>query len=69
MLEGGVVLKVDNILISGPFAIVEMHALAHIKDGGDFNNTYCWITKFEKGIAFNMSCKLFAGVKQPSFLS
>ena len=50
VLEEGVVLKVDNILISGPFAIVEMHALAHIKDGGDFNNTYCWITKFEKGV-------------------
>ena len=58
VLEEGVVLKVDNILISKPFAIVEMHALSHIKGGGDFNNTYCWITKFEKGVVIEVRAYL-----------
>ncbi len=26
-----------------------MHALSHVKDDGNFNNTYCWITKFKEG--------------------
>jgi ketosteroid isomerase-like protein len=58
VLEEGVVLKIDNILISEPYAIVEMHALSHVKDGGSFNNTYCWITKFKEGIIIEVRAYL-----------
>ncbi|WP_323733306.1 nuclear transport factor 2 family protein [Candidatus Bandiella euplotis] len=47
--EGGVILKVENLLIIGPFAIVEMRSLSHTKSGKPFDNTYCWIAKFDGG--------------------
>lgn len=49
VLKEGVILKVDNILISGSFAVVEMHALSTSNWGEAFNNEYCWIVGFKDG--------------------
>lgn len=47
VLEEGVVLKVKNILVKDSTAVVEMESLSTALNGKPFNNTYCWIVKFE----------------------
>ena len=47
VLQEGVVLKVNGVLVSGDTAIVEMESLSTAKNGRPFNNTYCWIARFE----------------------
>jgi ketosteroid isomerase-like protein len=47
ILKEGVVLKVNNIIVKGNTAIVEMESLSTTLNGKPFNNTYCWIVEFE----------------------
>lgn len=47
LLKGGVILKVNNIIIHGNTAVVEMENLSTDLNGKPFNNTYCWILEFE----------------------
>lgn len=50
ILNEGVVLKVNNILISKNTAVVEMESLSTAKNGMVFSNTYCWIVEFKEKI-------------------
>lgn len=47
VLKEGVVLKVNHILVKATTAVVEMESLSTALNGKPFNNTYCWIVKFE----------------------
>ena len=50
LLKGEIILKVNNIIVQGDNAVVEMISLSTALNGMPFNNTYCWIVKFEKEI-------------------
>ena len=45
-LPDGPKLRVDNILVSGPWAIVELSSHAVARNGMPFENKYCWLTRF-----------------------
>ena len=47
VLPKGAQLHVENLLISGDAAVVELHSLATAKSGLRFDNRYCWIVYFE----------------------
>ena len=47
ILKEGVILKVKNIIIEGKTAVVELESLSTAINGTPFNNTYCWIVRFE----------------------
>ena len=46
VLPKGAQLHVENILISGDDAVVELHSLATAKNGLRFDNRYCWVLHF-----------------------
>ena len=50
ILNKEIVLKVNNILLTGNNAVVEMESLSSALNGKPFNNTYCWIVEFENEI-------------------
>ncbi len=47
ILQGGVVMKVHNIIVAESVAVVEMSQLSTGINNEPFNNTYCWIVKFQ----------------------
>jgi ketosteroid isomerase-like protein len=47
VLPEGTQLRVENVLISNPWAIVELQSLATAKNGMRFDNCYCWLTRFQ----------------------
>ena len=47
VLPKGAQLHVENILISGDDAVVELHSLATAKNGLRFDNRYCWVLHFK----------------------
>lgn len=47
ILEGGVALKLNNVIVSGDEAVVEMVSLSRAINGKPFDNTYCWVVRFE----------------------
>jgi uncharacterized protein len=47
ILPEGTQLRVENVLISDPWAIVELQSLATAKNGMRFDNCYCWLTRFQ----------------------
>ena len=47
VLRGGPMLEVDSILVDGEYCAVELRSLSTAKNGKPFNNTHCWIVKFE----------------------
>ncbi|WP_444887098.1 nuclear transport factor 2 family protein [Microbulbifer sp. JMSA008] len=51
VLQGGkVMMEVKRILIDGDYAVVEMESTCIALNGRRYNNTYCWIVKFENGL-------------------
>ncbi|KAA6418919.1 hypothetical protein WJX79_009738 [Trebouxia sp. C0005] len=43
-------LKVNNILVDGDWAAVEMSAVGAVsKQGWPFDNEYCWVCRFDQG--------------------
>jgi uncharacterized protein len=50
VLKGGVILKVNHILVSGDIAVVEMTSTSITLNGKLWPNTYCWILRFVDGI-------------------
>ena len=50
ILKEGVILKVNNIIVQEDTAVVEIESLSTALNGMPFDNTYCWIVKFENGI-------------------
>ena len=47
VLPKGAQLHVENILVSGDDAVVELHSLATAKNGLRFDNRYCWVLHFK----------------------
>ncbi len=66
LLKGGQVLKVSNILIAEDktIAIVEMIQLSYSINDKPFNNTYCWIVKFENEIIVHVRAYLDSALVQ-----
>jgi uncharacterized protein len=50
ILKEGVILKVTHIIVEEDTAAIEMKSISTALNGIPFNNTYCWIVKFEKGL-------------------
>jgi uncharacterized protein len=49
VLPHGTQLHVEHALVSGDWAVVELHSLATAKNGLRFDNRYCWVCRFAKG--------------------
>ncbi len=47
VLPQGTQLHVEHALVSGDWAVVELHSLATAKNGLRFDNRYCWVCRFE----------------------
>lgn len=50
ILREGVLLKVNNIIVQKEIAVVEMESLSTALNGMPFNNTYCWVVKFDDNL-------------------
>ena len=50
VLPKGAQLHVENILVSGDAAAVELHSLATARNGFRFDNRYCWMLYFENDV-------------------
>lgn len=50
ILKEGVVLKVKNIIIHDDTAVVEMESISTALNETPFNNTYCWVVRFESDV-------------------
>src|SRR4029077_1329577 len=46
VLPQGTQLHVEHALVSGDWAVVELHSLATAKNGLRFDNLYCWVCRF-----------------------
>ena len=49
VLPQGTQLHVEHALVSGDWAVVELHSLATAKNGLRFDNRYCWVCRFANG--------------------
>jgi uncharacterized protein len=49
VLPKGAELYVENVLVSGDWAVVELRSDATAKNGLRFDNRYCWICRFVNG--------------------
>jgi hypothetical protein len=49
VLPQGTQLQVEHALVSGNWAVVELHSLATAKNGLRFDNRYCWVCRFSDG--------------------
>ena len=49
VLPKGAELHVEHALVSGDWAVVELHSEAIAKNRFKFDNRYCWICRFVKG--------------------
>jgi uncharacterized protein len=47
VLPKGAQLHVENLLVSGDDAVVELHSMATAKNGLRFDNRYCWVVHFQ----------------------
>jgi uncharacterized protein len=46
VLPQGTQLRVEHILLSADWAVVELRSLAIAKNGRKFDNRYCWVCRF-----------------------
>jgi ketosteroid isomerase-like protein len=49
-LPKGAQLHTEHVLVSGDWAVVELHSLATAKNGLRFDNRYCWVCRFVNGM-------------------
>ena len=49
VLPQGAQLHTEHALVSGDWAVVELHSLATAKNGLRFDNRYCWVCRFVNG--------------------
>ena len=47
VLPAGAQLVVENLIVEGDQAVVELHSLATAKNGMRFDNRYCWVNHFD----------------------
>jgi ketosteroid isomerase-like protein len=64
VLREGVVLKVNGIIVSEDTAVVEMESLSTAMNGRPFNNTYCWICRFENNVIVEVRAYLDSALVQ-----
>jgi len=64
VLKEGVLLRVTGVLAGGDTAAVELEALSTAKNGKAFNNRYCWICRFEKGMIVEVRAYLDSALVQ-----
>ena len=50
VLPQGAQLHVENLIVKDDQAVVELHSLATAKNGMRFDNRYCWVVYFQKGV-------------------
>ncbi len=50
VLRDGVILKVKNIIVQDNNAVVELESESTAKNGMLFNNTYCWVCRFDNDL-------------------
>ncbi|KZR90821.1 nuclear transport factor 2 family protein [Synechococcus sp. MIT S9508] len=46
-LDGGIQWRVNNVIMDGSFAVLEMTSKAVSKNGEPYNNQYVWILEFD----------------------
>ncbi len=49
LVDGHIHIHVDNLLADGDFVVAQGHGHAMTKRGVPYNNTYCWVYRFEQG--------------------
>lgn len=49
LVNGHIHIHVDNLLGDGDYVVVQGHGEAMTKRGVAYNNTYCWVYRFENG--------------------
>ena len=49
VLPQGTQLHVEHALVSGDWAVVELHSLATARNGLRFDNRYCWVCRVSDG--------------------
>jgi len=47
VLPKGAELRLENLIVEGDQAVVELHSMATAKNGMRFDNRYCWVVRFE----------------------
>jgi ketosteroid isomerase-like protein len=50
VLQSGAQLHVQDLMVKDDEAVVELHSLAIAKNGMRFDNRYCWVVYFQKGL-------------------
>jgi hypothetical protein len=50
VLPNGAQLHVEDLIVKGDEAVVELHSLATAKNGMRFDNRYCWVVYFRDGV-------------------
>jgi ketosteroid isomerase-like protein len=50
VLQNGAQLHVEDLIVKDDEAVVELHSLATAKNGMRFDNRYCWVVYFQKGL-------------------
>jgi hypothetical protein len=56
VLPHGAQLHVEDLIVKDDEAVVELHSLATAKNGMRFDNRYCWVVYFPRGIDGASSC-------------
>ncbi len=64
ILKEGALLEVKKIFLDGNHAIVEMKSISTANNGKPFNNTYCWIVKFEDNIITEVTAYVDSAIVQ-----
>ena len=50
VLPNGAQLHVEDLIVKGDEAVVELHSLATAKNGMRFDNRYCWVVYFRNNM-------------------
>jgi ketosteroid isomerase-like protein len=50
VLPKGAQLHVEDLIVKGDEAVVELHSLATAKNGMRFDNRYCWVVYFRNNV-------------------
>ena len=64
ILKEGIILAINNILVDGDYAVVEMKSLSTARNGKPFNNAYCWVVKFNGDIITHVRAYLDSSLVQ-----
>ncbi len=64
ILKEGALLEVKRIFLDGKHAIVEMKSISTANNGKPFNNTYCWIVKFDNNIITEVTAYVDSAIVQ-----